>query len=93
MAIRVGPESMMKYREDNRIPNSDAFEPEPVNRWDTIQIILEVKGQDRKCQKQVLKGIHHLLRYNACKYVLCFNVLPLVVRVFKFRALSYTKYG
>ena len=67
MTITVGPESMLKYREDNRIPNSDAFEPEPVNRWDTMQIRLEVKGQDRKCQKQVLEGIQ---RYNAY-YVQC----------------------
>ena len=38
----VGPESMIKYREDYGIPNSDAFEAlaEPVNRWDTMQIRL-----------------------------------------------------
>ena len=32
MAMGVGPESMMKYREDYGIPNSDAFEAEPLTQ-------------------------------------------------------------
>ena len=31
MAMGLGPESMMKYREDYGIPNSDAFKAEPLN--------------------------------------------------------------
>ena len=69
LAMGVSSESMIKYREDYGIPNSDAFEPElePLNQWDMMQLRLGRK-RTGSCQKvQVLKGTHHLLRYNACK--------------------------
>ena len=34
----VSFESMIKYRENYRIPNGDEFEAEPVNRWDNMQL-------------------------------------------------------
>ena len=38
MAMGVSSESMMEYRKDYGIPNSDAFEVEPLNRWDMLQL-------------------------------------------------------
>jgi hypothetical protein len=40
MALGVSSESMMEYRKDYGIPNSDAFEAEPfkLNRWDMMQL-------------------------------------------------------
>ena len=37
MAMGVSSESMMEYRKDYGIPNSDVFE-EPLNRWDMTQL-------------------------------------------------------
>lgn len=37
-AMGVSFESMMKYREDYGIPNSDAFETTPSRRWDAKQL-------------------------------------------------------
>ena len=38
MAMGVSSGNMMKYRKDYGIPNSDAFEAEPLNRWDMTQL-------------------------------------------------------
>ena len=33
----MSSDCIMEYRKDYGIPNSDAFEAEPLNRWDMIE--------------------------------------------------------
>jgi hypothetical protein len=53
MAMGGSSESMMKYRENYGIPNSDAFEAdsEPLNRWDAMQLRLGRKRTGSEVSK------------------------------------------
>jgi hypothetical protein len=51
MAMDVSSESMVNYREDYGIPNSDAFEAEPRNRWDMMQLRLGRKRTGSEVSK------------------------------------------
>lgn len=51
MAMGVSSESMIKYRDDYGIPNSDAFEAEPFNQWDMKQLRLGRKRTGSEVSK------------------------------------------
>jgi len=44
----VGCESIMKYREDFGIPNSDAFDATPPRDWEMKQVHIEDQRESRK---------------------------------------------
>ena len=51
MAMGVSSECMMEYRKDYGIPNSDAFQAEPLNRWDMMQLRLRRKRMGSEVSK------------------------------------------